>query len=251
MAHRLAACSRAAIARLPGSAASSVPALVRPAALAARTPQLLAGRQLAGARRLSMAMPENTLVGADRPPSPKQLDYAARLAAQHSQDLPEEAKQSSITCSAFIDRMLEEFPNPPTDKQIAFATRLCAEKGVPMRQEAMTDKRKISEFIDELMGNAPGGGESAAGEPTSKQLIFAASLARERRLGLSAEVLASRQAMSAFIESNGGGASRMPGGSSASPSGEGAAAGWEPPPSAPYPPPLEQRDDSNRGRYPY
>ena len=76
-------------------------------------------------------------------------------------------------------------------------------------------------------------------------------VARQKGVGLSAEVLASRQAMSAFIESNGGGASRMPGGSSASPSGEGAAAGWEPPPSAPYPPPLEQRDDSNRGRYPY
>ena len=200
-------------------------------------------RALAGHTRQLSTIPH--LVGADPAPSAKALQFAHNLAEQYNVLMPEEAKSSAVLCSAFIDEVLDANPNPPTEKQLAYATKLCAERGQELPPEARADRRKCSKLIDELLGNAPAGGDGAASstDPSDKQILFAARLAREKGMGLSAEALASKTAMSALIDE----LSAAPGGA--------ASMGWQPAapasPVAPYPPPLEQRDQENKGRYPY
>ena len=68
--------------------------------------------------------------------------------------------------------------------------------------------KACSEFIDAnqgLMGGMGGGGgrsyQAGPGQaPSEKQILFAARLARERQLGLSAEALSDKMAMSQFID---------------------------------------------------
>ncbi len=209
---------------------------------------------LGGCSRLLSTAPVN-LVGADPAPSPKALQFAHDLAEQYSVTLPEEAKSSAALCSAFIDQTLDANPSPPTEKQVAFVTKLCAERGQEVPAEALVDRRKCSKTIDELLGNAPEGNESAASgtdEPSDKQILYAARLAREKGVGLSANAIASKTAMSALIDELSAAPQGFAGGAPAAGGVE--SMGWQPSsptPVAPYPPPLEQRDQENKGRYPY
>ena len=208
---------------------------------------------MGGCTRLLSTEAQN-LVGADPAPSPKALQFAHDLAEQYSVTLPEEAKSSAVLCSAFIDQTLDANPSPPTEKQVAFVTKLCAEKGQQVPAEALVDRRKCSKAIDELLGNAPEGDDSAAGrtEPSDKQILYAARLAREKGMGLSADAIASKTAMSALIDELSAAPQGFAGGAPAVGGVE--SMGWQPSsptPVAPYPPPLEQRDQENKGRYPY
>ncbi len=210
------------------------------------------GRTLAGCRLLSTA-PQN-LVGADPAPSPKALQFAHNLAEQYSVPMPEDAKSSAVICSAFIDQTLDANPTAPTEKQVAFVTKLCAERGQEVPAEALVDRRKCSKVIDELLGNAAAGDDGAASgtEPSDKQILFAARLAREKGVGLSADALTSKTAMSALIDQLNAAPQSFAGGAPAVGGVE--SMGWQPTPPtpvAPYPPPLEQRDQENKGRYPY
>lgn len=204
-------------------------------------------RTLGGHRRLSTA-PQN-LVGADPAPSPKALQFAHDLAEQHNVPMPEDAKSSAVLCSAFIDKVLDANPTAPTEKQVAFVTKLCAERAQEVPAEALADRRKCSKLIDELLGNTPEGNDSMT-EPSDKQILYAARLAREKGMGLSADALASKTAMSALIDQLSAAPQGVPG-EGPVPGGV-ESMGWQPAtPIAPYPPPLEQRDQENKGRYPY
>ena len=213
------------------------------------------GRTPAGCRLLSTA-PQN-LVGADPAPSPKALQFAHDLAEQYNVPLSEEAKSSAASCSAFIDRVLDANPTPPSEKQLAFVTKLCTERGQEVPTEVLNDRRKCSKLIDELLGNATAGEDGAAGAnaPSDKQILYAARLARDKGEGLPADTLASKTAMPALIDRLSAEANGEPqGGAGASPGGV-ESMGWQPgipgTPVAPYPPPLDQRDQDNKGRYPY
>lgn len=198
--------------------------------------------------RLLSSAPQN-LVGADPSPSPKQLQFAHNLSEQHNVPMPDEAKSSAVLCSAFIDKVLEQNPTPPSEKQLAFVTKLCAERGQEVPTEVLVDRRKCSALIDELLGSASVGDENET-SPSDKQILYAARLAREKGVGLSAEALSSKTAMSQLIDQLSA-ASQGLGGGTASLGGV-ESMGWQPAaPATPYPPPLEQRDDDNKGRYPY
>jgi len=211
------------------------------------------GRTLGGCSRLLSTAPQN-LVSADPAPSPKALQFAHDLAEQYGVPMPEDAKSSAVLCSAFIDQTLDAHPSSPTEKQVAFVTKLCAERGQEVPAEALVDRRKCSKVIDELLGNTTAGDDGAASgtEPSDKQILYAARLAREKGVGLPADALASKTAMSTLIDQLNAAPQEYAGGAPAAGSVE--SMGWQPnPPTpvAPYPPPLEQRDQENKGRYPY
>ena len=266
MAFGLAARRGACLASASASAAPAARLAARGSTVGALAPPALLRHQLrpaaaalstvaATGRRGLSAAPE-MMVGAEPAPSAKQLQFAYDLSQNHNTPMPDEAKSSSILCSAFIEQVLDDNPSPPTEKQLAFLSKLCAERGTEPPPEVLGDRRKASTLIDELLGNEPkdGGADmnadagASATDPSPKQIILAARLARDKGEGIPADALASKAAMSTFLERLGAKASTM-----AASSGGG---GWQPEgappaPSAPYPPPLDQRDENNRGRYPY
>ena len=158
----------------------------------------------------------------------------------------DEARGSAALISAFIDQQLEANPEPATQKQIDFARNLAEEKGIALDPGFERDKRKLSAKIDEMLGNNDDAPHSdSVTWPTGPQLLAAAAIARENRIGLPAEAVATRQGCSAFIEQNGRGA-----GTAFVPP-QSPSPAFEPPPVSPMPPPLENRDHQNHGRYPY
>mmetsp|Transcript_36046 Transcript_36046/g.61868 ORF Transcript_36046/g.61868 Transcript_36046/m.61868 type:complete len:239 (+) Transcript_36046:3-719(+) len=137
-----------------------------------------------------------------QPPSEKQVAYAQRLAMQMATPLPEQALTNRQQCSDFIESMLEKAP--ASEKQLEFANSLAAKAGMSVPEHATQSSAAISKFIEGFGGGSRQGGTAAATDPnmpTEKQLAFAVKLARERRLGLSAEVLADKSACSTFIDS--------------------------------------------------
>ena len=130
-----------------------------------------------------------------QPPSEKQVAYAQRLAMQMATPLPEQALTNRQQCSDFIESMLEKAP--ASEKQLEFANSLAAKAGMSVPEHAKQSSAAISKFIEGFGGGSRQGGTAAATDPnmpTEKQLAFAVKLARERRLGLSAEVLADKSA---------------------------------------------------------
>lgn len=145
--------------------------------------------------------------GGGRPPSEKQVQYAQRLAQQTATELPQEALMDSDACSRFIDDALSR--TPPSAKQVEYANTIARQLNMDMPPGVTASAKACSEFIDAnqgLMGGMGGGGggrnlQAGPGQaPSEKQILFAARLARERQLGLSAEALSDRLAMSQFID---------------------------------------------------
>uniref|UniRef100_A0A7S2MDI0 Uncharacterized protein n=1 Tax=Haptolina brevifila TaxID=156173 RepID=A0A7S2MDI0_9EUKA len=148
-------------------------------------------------------------------PSEKQLQYAQRLAQRTGLDLPPEALSDKESCSAFIDEALSK--SPPSANQVAYAKSLAQSACIELPEQVLRSAKSCSEFIDEIQqsgstagfaGGSAGGGAATSRLPTDKQIIFAASLARQQQIGLSHEVLSDRAAASSFIDSMlaGGGA---------------------------------------------
>jgi len=142
-----------------------------------------------------------------RPPSAKQIAYAQSLAQSLSLALPGSALIDSSECSIFIDDALSQMP--PTEKQFSYASTLAQAAGIPLPEEVRSSRKAASEFIEAHKGASLGGSPSqyggaayggAADVPSDKQIVFAASLARARGLGLSAEALKSKGVMSEFID---------------------------------------------------
>ena len=148
-----------------------------------------------------------------RPPSEKQVRYAQRLAQQLAKSLPQDALHDSEACSKFIDECLSEAP--PSEKQVQFAQTIARDAGIELPAFVTTSSKACSEYINanqHLLSGRPrsydggsggmgmGMGMGMGNAPTEKQILFAARLARDRNLGLSAEVLADKAAMSGFID---------------------------------------------------
>ena len=90
-----------------------------------------------------------------------------------------------------------------------YANTIAKQLNIELPPTATSSAKACSEFIDAnqgLMGGGSYGGNYGAPtgrtgkEPSEKQILYAASLARQRNLGLSAEVLQDRGAMSEFID---------------------------------------------------
>lgn len=189
--------------------------------LASRALAIMAGPpRLSGALHMApraalhvtrMQMQDEPLFGfggaGPRPPSEKQLMYAQRLAQQLSLELPQEAQSDMSACSNFIDDALSRAK--PTDRQIEFAKIIAASLQQPLPDHVLESSKAISLYIESnkmLVPQGAGGGamsggmgSSGSGEPTEKQILFAARLARQLNVGLSAEVLQSKGAMSQFL----------------------------------------------------
>lgn len=195
-------------------------------------PSLLAGRR-AALHASRMQFDDATPLGFEsyggaKPPSEKQVQYAQRLAQQTAMELPQDALMDSMACSRFIDDALSR--TPPSPKQIEFATTIARQLNLEMPEGVTSNAKACSEFISAnqmLMGGGGGGGYGASSssgggnyppraastgrEPSEKQILYAASLAAARNVGLSAEQLQDKVAMSSFIdecvrEANSGGA---------------------------------------------
>ena len=165
--------------------------------------------------------------GGSYEPSEKQVRYAQQLAQRAGLPLPQEALVDRDRCSAFIEQALGLCA--PSAKQVAFAESLAAAKNEPLSSEARASAKAISEYIDQNMqyasgaggGGGGGGGGGAAttygnvGDarlPSDKQLLYAAALARQNRVGLSYELLIDRTALSRFIDDMRAGPGGPPGG---------------------------------------
>mmetsp|Transcript_73872 Transcript_73872/g.135025 ORF Transcript_73872/g.135025 Transcript_73872/m.135025 type:complete len:338 (-) Transcript_73872:14-1027(-) len=157
-----------------------------------------------------------------RTPSEKQLRYAQQLAQQLGKPLPDGASQDADRCSQFIDDCLAQRPaRPPSARQIAFAQDIARQTGIELPASATTSAKACSDYIsanrdrlpprgagtgvgvDSSMGVSFGGAGSDSGAynmPSQKQILYAAQLAQRLNIGLSAEVLTDKRAMSQFID---------------------------------------------------
>ena len=167
----------------------------------------------------------------DLPPTDKQVQYAQRLAELLAEPLPPNALQSKEACSEFIDQMRSKAP--PSEKQLDYARVLADKFGVELPDDVLTSNARASEFIDRMvrfndtqttygqgggavgsMGNganfaagavagaSAGAGLSSGipGGPTSRQLQFMISLAQQRKIGIPAEALETKQGSSNWID---------------------------------------------------
>lgn len=141
-----------------------------------------------------------------RPPSEKQVQYAQRLAQQLAKPLPEAALQDFDQCSQFIDECLSQAP--PSQKQLQFAQQISQDAGIDLPSHSTVSAKAVSDYINDnqhllkgMQRNFEGGMFiDLLGTPSDKQVLYAASLARQRNIGLSAEALSSKGAMSQFID---------------------------------------------------
>lgn len=98
--------------------------------------------------------------GSDRAPSPKQIEYAKKLAADAKIAWDAELETSMDKCSAFIDKCMKDRPagsgggsggdGPATAKQIEMAEKLALRHNTKYPAEYRNSKVKTSEFIDKL-----------------------------------------------------------------------------------------------------
>lgn len=91
------------------------------------------------------------------PATPKQLQYAASLAARTGAELPTGIGHDRAALSAWIDAHKPKpvegrFGNYPSSKQVAFAERIARVKRRDIPQECFRDKTMMSRWID---GNKP------------------------------------------------------------------------------------------------
>lgn len=140
-----------------------------------------------------------------RAPSDKQVRYAQLLAQRAALELPPEALVNGEECSAFIDKALQM--TPPSERQIEFARSIARAANLELPEHALVSSKSVSAYIEANQHLSSGismpgytGGSSSSREPTEKQILFAATLARRLNVGLTAEVLQSRQAMSTFLD---------------------------------------------------
>jgi len=131
-------------------------------------------------------------------PSQKQLDYAEKLAQRAGITIPDDVRTHRSACTSFIDDALSMIP--PSAAQERFATSLAEARGVPLPGDVLRSAKAVSEYINR---NPLASGYSPTNDstlPTTKQLLFAAQLARKAGMGLSHDALASKKAMSKFID---------------------------------------------------
>ena len=146
-----------------------------------------------------------TLICSPLPSLPAQVQFAQRLSQQLGIDLPAESLTDQTRCSSFIDEALDKVP--PSNRQLEFARSISQNANIELPEHATRSSRTISAYIEanQHLAPAPAGGGMGGGmgdkrEPTSKQIVYAASLARQLSIGLEAEVLADRFAISQFID---------------------------------------------------
>lgn len=87
------------------------------------------------------------------PASPKQLDFARRIAQRIRRPLPDEVQADRSRLSAWIDenkrRMpVSRFSDYPSSRQVAFAERLARIKHRDLPPECFRDKAIMSKWID-------------------------------------------------------------------------------------------------------
>jgi len=187
--------------------ASTPPATLR---LAALTSPLRAHTAALHATRMQFT---DSAGGYGSEPSEKQVRYAQQLAQRSGLALPQDALLDRERCSAFIEEALGK--SAPSARQIAFAESLAATKNEPLPASVRSSAKAISEYIDQNQhlatpaagGRSYGGGgsslRSSASDsllPTDKQLLYAATLARQKQVGLSYEQLSDRAEISRFID---------------------------------------------------
>lgn len=161
----------------------------------------------------------------DREPTERQVAFARRISEATGIELPPTVTSSALACSDYIDANIQLFNEKsnqmigndklPTQRQLAFAQKISREGGIPLPPSATSSATACSEFIDGNIhllsgGSQMRGSEEGSSQPSQRQLLYAVSLARQRNLGLSAEVLKDRNACSQFIESCLGGNAGLP-----------------------------------------
>lgn len=161
----------------------------------------LATHALLRARFCTMSDSEIYAGFSDGTPSEKQVKYAEQLAQRSGLQPPGDVYSDRDACSAFIDEALSR--SAPSAKQLAFAESLARTMGTELPVEVLGNAKACSEYIDQnqrMSSSSTGAGSYGARVPTDKQLIYAASLARQNSMGLSYEVLSDRTATSKFID---------------------------------------------------
>ena len=102
-------------------------------------------------------------------PTPKQVEFAQKLAGQVGVELPEIAKEKSVECSKFI----EEYKNkvPPSEGQKKFAQTLIdgLPEGTKVPSDVMTNVNSCRAFIDKHKNQGGKGGKGGAKKAPAKR----------------------------------------------------------------------------------
>ena len=109
-------------------------------------------------------------------PSPKQIEFAERVAKERGVALPEGYKTNGRICSEFIENN-KSVPKA-SEKQIELAEKLAKEQGLSLPEGYKENIEICSKFIDKAFKTQP------AYKPSEKQIAFAEKLSEEKGLKL-------------------------------------------------------------------
>jgi DNA topoisomerase-1 len=125
-------------------------------------------------------------------PSPKQIEYAERIAKEQNISLPAGYKTDGKICSEFIEKN-KSVPKA-SEKQIELAEKLAKEQGLSLPDGYKDNIEICSKFIDKAFKTQP------AYKPSGKQISFAEKLAEEKGLKLPKDYKDNAKTCKEFID---------------------------------------------------
>jgi DNA topoisomerase-1 len=125
-------------------------------------------------------------------PSPKQIEYAERIAKEQGIALPDGYKTDGKICSEFIEK--NKTVPKASDKQIELAEKLAKEQGLSLPNGYKENIEICSNFIDKAFKTQP------AYKPSDKQILFAEKLSKEKDLKLPKNYKENAKVCREFIE---------------------------------------------------
>ena len=125
-------------------------------------------------------------------PSPKQIEYAERIAKEQGVALPEGYKTDGKVCSEFIEK--NKTVPKASGKQIELAEKLAKEQGLSLPEGYKGNIEICSNFIDKAFKTQP------AYKPSDKQILFAEKLSEEKDLKLPKNYKENTNVCREFIE---------------------------------------------------
>ena len=125
-------------------------------------------------------------------PSPKQIEYAERVAKESGVALPEGYKTDGKICSEFIEK--NKAVPKASEKQIELAEKLAKEQGLSLPEGYKENIEICSKFIDKAFKTEP------AYIPSEKQIELAEKLSEEKSLKLPKDYRENAKVYREFID---------------------------------------------------
>lgn len=106
-------------------------------------------------------------------PSEKQLEFAKSIAYIRGVEMPQEAMESGVDCSSFIEENKTE--SMPSLKMFKLAEKLASEGSIELPSETRESYQACKDFIDERIAQNPR-------KPSEKMVNFAKNLVEKNNV---------------------------------------------------------------------